>query len=112
MPIFIDEAVPDMRFALGSDNVLDAAVWVNEMGRFSRDTMLAMAAEDPENVQIETDPQGQVVSFFVKWKETERFETAEDPRVYQLDRLNNVLIFGDGIHTAIPSSGQVHLKML
>ncbi|MBR6257316.1 MAG: hypothetical protein IKR23_08055 [Lachnospiraceae bacterium] len=102
VPIFIDEAVPDMRFALGSDNVLDAAVWVNEMGRFSRDTMLAMAAEDPENVQIETDPQGQVVSFFVKWKETERFETAEDPRVYQLDRLNNVLIFGDGIHTAIP----------
>ena len=102
VPIYIDEAVPDMRFALGADNVLDASVWVNEMGRFSRDVMLRMAAEDPENVQLETDNQGQVVSFFVKWKETERFETSEDPRVYQLDRLNNVLIFGDGIHTNIP----------
>ena len=102
VPVFIDEAVPDMRFALGSDNVLDATVWVNELGKYSRETMLNMAASDPDNIQLETDPQGQVVSFFVKWKETERFETAEDPRVYQLDRLNNVLIFGDGIHTYIP----------
>ncbi len=102
VPIYIDEALPDMRFALGADNVLDATVWVNEMGRFSRETMLRMAADDPENVQLETDSQGQVVSFFVKWKETERFETSENPRVYVLDRLNNVLIFGDGIHTNIP----------
>ncbi|MBP5606859.1 MAG: hypothetical protein J6X66_01145 [Lachnospiraceae bacterium] len=102
VPIYIDEAVPDMRFSLGDGNVLDAAVWVNEFGRFSRDTMLRMAADDPENISLETDPQGQVMNFFVKWKETERFETADDPRVYQLDRLNNLLIFGDGIHTAIP----------
>ena len=102
VPVYIDEALPDMRFALGADNVLDASVWVNEMGRFSREVMLRMAADDPENVQLETDSQGQVVSFFVKWKETDRFETSDDPRVYQLDRLNNVLIFGDGIHTNIP----------
>ncbi len=102
IPIYIDEAVPDMQFALGSDNVLDADVWVNEMGRFSRETMIRMAADDPENIKIEYDPQGQINSFFVRWKETERFETADDPRVYLLDRLNNVLIFGDGIHTNIP----------
>ncbi|MCR5654163.1 MAG: hypothetical protein K6G07_00765 [Lachnospiraceae bacterium] len=102
VPIYIDEAVPNMRFALGTQNVLDADVWVNEMGKYSRDIMLRKVEEDPDNIRVEYDPQGQITAFFVRWHETERFEVSDDPRVYELDRLQNELIFGDGIHTAIP----------
>ena len=102
IPVYIDEAVADMHFALGAENVLDAEVWVNETGRFSRDTTLRMAAEDPENTEVNMDAQGQISSFFVRYHETTRFETSEDPRVYMLDRLRNELIFGDGVHTSIP----------
>ena len=99
---YIEEAIPNVRFALGVTNVLDANVWVNELGRHSRDGMLSMAAEDPDNVRIEYDILGQITAFFVKWKEAQRLETAEDPRSYGLDRLQNVVYFGDGIHTWIP----------
>lgn len=100
--LYIEEVVPNMRFNLGATNILDADVWVNESGRFSRETMLRMMDEDPEHIRIEQDVTGQVTGFYVKWKETDRLETSEDPRVYILDRLQNVLIFGDGIHTWIP----------
>ena len=100
--LYIEEMVPNMRFALGATNVLDADVWVNEAGRFSRETMLRMMDEDPENIRIEQDITGQITAFYVRWKETDRLETSDDPRVYLLDRLKNELIFGDGIHTWIP----------
>lgn len=100
--LYLAEVVPNMRFTLGTTNVLDADVWVNEMGKYSRDTMLMMADEDPENHRIEEDVSGQITAFFVRWKETDRLETSEDPRVYMLDRLTNELIFGDGIRTWIP----------
>ncbi|MCR5054145.1 MAG: hypothetical protein K6A69_04815 [Lachnospiraceae bacterium] len=100
--LYIEEILPNMRFALGTTNVLDADVWVNEFGKFSRDTMLSMKADRPDDIEIEYDMRGQITSFFVRWHETDRLETSEDPRVYLLDRLNNELIFGDGIHTYIP----------
>ncbi|MBR5115884.1 MAG: hypothetical protein IK096_02350, partial [Lachnospiraceae bacterium] len=100
--LYIEEMVPNMRFNLGATNVLDADVWVNEMGRFSRETMLRMMDEDPDNIRIEQDVTGQITAFYVRWKETDQLETSENPRVYLLDRLRNELIFGDGIHTWIP----------
>ncbi len=100
--LYIEEMVPNMRFNLGATNVLDADVWVNEMGRYSRETMLRMMDEDPDNIRIEQDITSQITAFYVRWKETDRLETSENPRVYLLDRLRNELIFGDGIHTWIP----------
>lgn len=102
VPIYIDEAMPNMRFALGAVNVLDAAVWVNEMGKFSMEDMRELSESEPEKYQAETDEQGTILAFFVKWSEVERFETSEDKRVYVLDRLSNELIFGDGVHTWMP----------
>lgn len=102
VPIYIDEAIPNMRFSLSAVNVLDATVWVNEMGRFSIEDMQSMYEEDPETYEIESDERGNILAFFVKWTETERFETSIDKRVYVLDRLSNELIFGDGIHTYMP----------
>lgn len=102
VPVYIDEVSAGMRFALGATNVLDVAVWVNEMGKYSRDTMLEMAESDPNHVEIEYDTQGQITAFYQLWKETDRLETSDDPRVYLIDRLRNELIFGDGVHTYIP----------
>jgi hypothetical protein len=100
--LYIDEAVPGMRFSLGAVNVFDADVWVNEMGRFSREAMLRMRDEDPDNIRIDLDTMGQITAFFVRYRECERLETSEEPRVYLLDRLRNELVFGDGLHTYIP----------
>lgn len=101
--VYIEEVVPNMRFTLGATGVLDADVWVNEMGHFTQDKMTEMHEDDPDNIRIERDPNGAVTAFYVRWKETDRFETATDKRVYQLDRLTNELIFGDGVHTWMPS---------
>lgn len=100
--VYIDEVTPGIRFALGASNVLDADVWVNEFGRYSRDVMLEMAEKDSDRVQIEYDTQGQITAFYTLWDETERFETSMNPRVYIIDRLQNELIFGDGVHTYVP----------
>lgn len=102
VPIYIDEVLPNMRFALGASNVLDAVVWVNEMGRYSVETMRQMSESEPDRFTVEEDEQGLITAFYAKWSETDRFETAEDPRVYVLDRLANELIFGDGVHTWMP----------
>ncbi len=101
--VYIEEVVPNMRFTLGATGILDAEVWVNEMGRFSQEAMVGWAAIDPENVRMETDPRGVVTAFFVKWTEVQRFETSPTKRVYRIDRLKNELIFGDGVHTWQPT---------
>ncbi len=101
--VYIEEVMPNMRFTLGATGVLNADVWVNEMGRFSQETMNAWAMTDPANVVLEKDARGVITAIFVRWQEVEHFETASTKRSYQLDRLNNELIFGDGVHTWIPS---------
>lgn len=100
---FVEEIKPGMQFYLGVTHILDADVWVNEMGRHSRERMMTMWEEEPENVIIEQDSMGGITAFYRRWYETDRLETADNPRSYQLDRLLNRIIFGDGIKTWIPS---------
>lgn len=100
--VYIEEVVPNMRFMIGATGILDARVWVNEMGRYTQDKMREMKNDDPDNIRIEEDTMGVITAFFVLWHETDRLETSEDPRVYLLDRLSNELVFGDGIDTWIP----------
>ncbi|MBO6215231.1 MAG: hypothetical protein J6N76_06815 [Lachnospiraceae bacterium] len=100
---YIEEVVPNTRFTIGATGILDASVWVNEMGRYSQEKMREMKNENPDDIRIEEDQIGTIVSFYVLWHETDRFETAGDKRVYMLDRLTNELIFGNGIDTWIPS---------
>ena len=100
--LYIEEVEPNMRFALGVTNVLDADVWVNELGRLSRENMNDMLAAGDGNCYAEYDVTRQISAFYVRWKEVSHLDTSEDPRCYVLDRLQNVLIFGDGVHTWIP----------
>ena len=99
---YIEEVVPNMRFLINATGILDARVWVNEMGRYTQEQMRQMQSENPEGIRIEEDAIGVITAFYVLWHEIDRFETSDDPRVYMLDRLTNELIFGNGITTWIP----------
>ena len=100
---FVEEITPGMTFYLGVNNILDADVWVNEMGRHSRDRMQLMLAEEPDTTFAEYDIMGGITAFYKKWHEVTRLETSDDPRCYLLDRLQNTIIFGDGVNTWVPS---------
>ena len=100
---YIEEVVPNMRFLIPATGILDAKVWINEMGKYSQEMMRQMKNDDPESIRIEEDAIGVITSFYVLWHETDRFETSSDPRVYIIDRLTNELIFGDGVTTWIPT---------
>lgn len=99
---YLEEVGSGLTIPLGTDNILDVDLWVNEMGQHSRFQMQTMEREYPDKIRIEYDHMGEVTSFFVKWEETAVLEHATNPRSYALDRLYGVLQFGDGIHTRIP----------
>ncbi|MBQ9438784.1 MAG: hypothetical protein IJU50_10695 [Lachnospiraceae bacterium] len=102
LEFFVERLEPNMRFALGTTNILDADVWVNEVDRFTRDDMRRQLEAEPENVYAEFDMLGNFTSFYRKWEEVPYFLNAKHPRVYVLDRLRNQLIFGDGVQTWFP----------
>ena len=99
---YLDEVLPNMYFSLGTDHILDIELWVNECDRHSVKQMKEMARLMPESVRIEYDLRGEITAFYVKWEELERLDDGEHKRGYVLDRMNNRLIFGDGIHTEVP----------
>lgn len=100
---YLEELVPNMEINLGVSNILDIDLWVNEKGKYSRQQMLRMIKENPETVRGEFDILGEISSFYVKWQEADRLDDSVPRRSYMLDRMNNRLIFGDGIHGEIPS---------
>ena len=99
---YLDEVLPNMYFSLGTDHILDIDLWVNERDRYPVKEMKEMVRRMPENVRVEYDVRGEIMAFYVKWEELERLDDGEHKRGYVLDRMNNRLIFGDGIHTEIP----------
>lgn len=99
---YIDEAAPDMVFDLGVPDILDVELWVNEINRHTEENMNRLYRENPDRVRIERDMIGNISSFYVKWKETEQFGNGRLEREYILDRLNQRILFGDGIHSEIP----------
>ncbi len=109
---YVDEALPNMSFYLGSTNILDTEVWVNERGSLSSEEIRVLLTEYPDRVSAEYDLVGNISSFFVQWQETESFNERkmyEDEllpwqvnRLYRIDRLTGEIIFGDGIHHRIP----------
>uniref|UniRef100_UPI0040576D0F hypothetical protein n=1 Tax=Agathobacter sp. TaxID=2021311 RepID=UPI0040576D0F len=99
---YLQESVAGMKIPLGVADILDMDVWVNERDCFSKSQMLQMLKETPEQVRVEYDMWGEISSFYVKWTETERFDDSLSRRCYMLDRMNSILVFGDGVQTEIP----------
>ena len=99
---YVDEVMPNMRYVLGSDNILDAEVWVNEMGSLHSEEMERMIGENPERVRPEYDFLGRISAFYVLWDETDSFEEAPSRRCYRIDRMRGTLHFADGTYCDMP----------
>lgn len=99
---YLDEVLPNMYFTLGSDHILDADVWVNERDRHTTKQMQQMLRTMPDRVRAEYDMRGEISAFYVKWEELERLDDEQHDRGYVLDRMNNRLLFGDGLHMDVP----------
>ncbi len=100
---YLEESIPDMAVSLGVPDILDIELWVNEREQHTRAKMQKMLSEESERVRAEYDIFGNISSFYVRWEESDQLEDAQSKRCYLLDRMNSRLIFGDGIHTALPS---------
>lgn len=102
---YIDTATPHMMFPLVAQNILSAEVFVSEIGQHSRQQMDQMLLDQPEDVRITKDFLGDITGFFVRWTEVENFDLSKaGDRHYMLDRMNNVIAFGDGVHVRIPQA--------
>ena len=103
----IETAAPDMTFPLAAENILAAEVFVNELGQLSRSQMREMQEQQPENVRAEQDFLGETTAFFVRWTEVDTFDRSRPgDRHYQIDRVRNALVFGDGVNVRIPQARQ------
>ena len=100
---YIESAAPNMTFPLAAETIYTAAVYVSEMPRFSPSAMEQMARQMPERVRISYDFLGNITSFFVLWDEVVNFDSSlPADRHYVIDRMNNTISFGDGVHVMIP----------
>lgn len=100
---YIDEVTPNMEFSLYATNILSVRLWVNEMNTLSDYNKRRMLAEQPDRVRAEYDMQGNITRFLVEWEEVDNFDCSEHgSRHYCVDRMNNTVIFGDGVHVQIP----------
>ena len=99
---YLEEPLPDMSVNLGVPYILDLDLWVNEKGKYSRQQMVQMMREHPDEVRAEYDILGEISSFYVRWQEADQLDDPPSRRSYMLDRMNSRLIFGDGIHSEIP----------
>lgn len=100
---FIDTPAANMKFPLYSENILDAEVWVNEKELYTSAQINQILTQDSENAKAEYNFLGEVQEFYRRWEETDQFHNCErGARVYRLDRMQNKIIFGDGIKVGIP----------
>lgn len=100
---YIDTVEPDMSFTIRADRILEADVWVNEKNELTKQDMQWLMQNNPENVRVNYNYLGEIEDFFVKWNEVNTFSTINDlSRCFILDRMQNKIIFGDGINVKIP----------
>ncbi len=102
---YIDAAAPNMTFPLAAETIYTTRVYVSEMPRYSPSAMEQMARQMPDRVRITHDFFGNITSFFVLWDEAESFDNSlPTDRHYIIDRMNNTISFGDGVHVMIPQA--------
>ena len=110
---YIDVSKPNMSFSIQCSGLLKLDVWVNETGEYSQKKMKELLRNHPDEVRAEYHYSGEISRFYVKWKETQRFEDSKETRVYRLDRRNHKIIFGDGIQKKIPKiTGDAAFKVV
>lgn len=102
---YIDTASPNMSFELLAENILSADVFVNEKDTLTPAEMKRFMAEEPQDIRVEYDFLGGIQNFYIRWSEVESFDLSHaGDRHYIIDRMNNLIIFGDGVHVRIPTA--------
>lgn len=101
---------PDQTFQCAHGPVIDCEVWVDEVGRLSAADREELRADNPDRIDVITDQQGDITSFWVRWTAVDDVLGAthadSDGRHYHLDRSTGTVTFGDGDAGMIPPRGQ------
>lgn len=102
---FIDEVRSNMTFGLSYEDIYEVDVWVNERNEHTVEQMKQMMQEHPDECRATYNYLGNISEFLVKWEERDNFNnsTATD-RHYCIDRVNSLLVFGDGVNVKIPQN--------
>ena len=99
---YIEDVIPNTSVSLGATNILDAEVWVNEVGYTRKEEMDSLLETHPEKVRAEYDFLGRISAFYVLWQEVDSFDGAPDRRCYRIDRMTGRIHFSDGYKCEMP----------
>lgn len=100
---YVRSPVAHMSFPLTCENILTTEVFVSEKVSLTQPQMQQMLAKNPEDIRVEYDFLGGIRSFYVRWQEVDNFDHSKSSdRHYAIDRMNNRILFGDGIHVMLP----------
>lgn len=103
-PFYLRAPGPNMLFPLAAENILSLEVFVNEGDRLTQPMMQELRRTRPEDVRCHYNFLGDISDCFVRWTEVESFDDSRPgDRHYVVDRMNNTIGFGDGVHVAIPT---------
>lgn len=101
-------------FSLKKTPVIDGsqAVWINEIQSISAEERSRILAEETYEVRRELDDKGEVTAFWIRWNPIEcvLYTGAED-RVYEMDNVSGLVVFGDGINGKIPPTAADNIKV-
>lgn len=104
---YLDSVAANASFPVRADRILSAEVWVNEKNELTKQEMLRLMQNNTESVRVNYNYLGEIEEFYVKWEECSNFMASKpDSRHYVLDRVQNRIIFGDGVHVRIPRNLQ------
>lgn len=106
-PLGSSDGTADQTFEFADAPVLGAEVWVDELGSLSKRERRRLDADESTAVRTETDADGTVTAFEVRWTEVSNFfESNASSRAYVLSRSAGTVTFGDGKRGSIPPSGE------
>ncbi|MCP5049695.1 MAG: hypothetical protein GY940_21170, partial [bacterium] len=84
-------------FSLKTKPVISENIWIDEIKTISVQEMRQLNEQGRYETQEETDEDGEITSFRVKWKPVESLlRSSPDDRHYEIDADTGLLTFGDG----------------
>lgn len=94
----------EVRFYLKNSSIIDEEVYVDE-----KDFILEGQELNSEDTIIEKDPFGIIKNYWVKWTKVNDFYMSSSlDRHYMIDKMNGIIIFGNGIHGKRPPLNDVN----
>ena len=91
--------------------VLDAQVWVDEVGGLTLSDVEALVRDMPDRVEVEREDRV-VTHCWVLWERRDLLALAgPNERCYSLDPYEGRLTFGDGVHGRVPPQGDENLRV-